>query len=178
VARLGEHVGAALYAWRNRTPFLASADAFLFLHADTRLPPGGADLVRAALASPGTEAGAFVTHTRPEPGLPNRAGPLLRLADLRSRTTRHPYGDQALFVTRAAYQAVGGFRPLPILEDWDLSVRLAGRRPLARLRPPVTVSGRRIQAHPVRALLLNRLIPPLYRLGVDPGRLARWYGRP
>ena len=147
----------------------------LFLHVDVRLPPGGTDLVRAALADPRVEAGAFVTRTVADPSLRNLAGPLLRLADLRSRLTRHPYGDQALFVRRTAYEAVGGFHPLPICEDLDLSRRLAARAPLARIGTPVTVSGRRVQGRPVRALFVNRMIPPLFRLGVDPALLARMY---
>ncbi len=156
---------------------LATGEVLLFLHIDVRLPPGGADLVRAALADARVEAGAFVTRTLADPTRPNRAGPLLRLFDLRSRFTRHPYGDQALFVRRAAYEAVGGFRPLPICEDYDLSRRLAERAPLARLRGPVRVSGRRVQERPLRALCVNRMIPPLFRMGVDPVLLARVYGR-
>lgn len=155
---------------------LATGDILLFLHVDARLPPGATDLVRQALADPRVEAGAFRTRTVADPSLPNWAGPLLRLADLRSRFTRHPYGDQALFVRRTAYEAVGGFRPLPILEDYDLARRLATRAPLARLRGPVTVSGRRVQARPLRALFVNRILPPLFRLGVDPVLLARMYG--
>jgi len=121
------------------------------------------------------EAGAFVTRTVADRTLPDRAGPLLRLFDLRSRFARHPYGDQALFVRRSAYEAAGGFRPLPICEDYDLSLRLAARAPLLRLHPAVAVSGRRVQGRPLRALLRNRIIPPLFRLGVDPALLARFY---
>jgi rSAM/selenodomain-associated transferase 2/rSAM/selenodomain-associated transferase 1 len=154
---------------------LATGDRLLFLHADVRLPPDGTRLIHAALDRPGAEAGAFVTRTLADPTLPDRAGPLLRLADVRSRITRHPYGDQALFVTRAAYEAVGGFRALPILEDYDLARRLAARRPIARITTPVTVSGRRMQTRPLRTTVALRLIPLLYRLGVDPVRLARLY---
>lgn len=154
---------------------LATGELLLFLHVDVTLPPDATERVRAALADPRVEAGAFVTHTVADRSRPDRAGPLLRLFDLRSRFTRHPYGDQALFVRRAAYEAAGGFQPLPICEDYDLSRRLAARAPLARLRPAVTVSGRRMQGRPLRALALNRLIPPLFRLGVDPALLARLY---
>lgn len=153
---------------------LSTAPVLLFLHTDTRLPPNALAEVRAALDT-GAEAGAFVTRTIPDPRVPNLAGPLLRLADIRSRITRHPYGDQGLFVTREAYEAVGGFRPLPIMEDYDLSVRLAARKPLARVRTPVTVSGRRMQRSPISSFVLMRLIPPLYRLGVNPHTLARIY---
>ena len=152
---------------------MASGDVFLFLPADVRLPTGGTRLIRQALAEPGAEAGAFVTHTVADPRFKNRAGPLLRLADLGSGLTRHPEGQQALFVTRAAYEAVGGFKPLPILEDYDLSLRLAARARLRRIREPVQVSGRRLQTRPLRGLLMHTILPPLYRLGVDPGLLAR-----
>ncbi len=156
---------------------LASADVFLFLHCDGRLPPGALDAVRDTLGSGEHEAGAFVTRTVADDDLPNYCGPLLRLADLRSRFTRHPYGDQAMFMTRAAYEAAGGFRKLPIMEDYDLSVRLAARKPLARVLQPVQVSGRRIQTRPLRSAVLMRLIPPLYRMGVNPQSLARFYHR-
>jgi len=154
---------------------MSTGERLLFLHVDVRLPPNGTQLIHAALDKPQVHAGAFVTRTQAEPGLPNFAGPLLRLADLRSRFTRHPYGDQALFMTREAYAASGGFRELPILEDYDLSRRLATRMPIARIKTPVTVSGRRMQQHPLRTALLLRLIPPLYRMGVNPARLARFY---
>ena len=154
---------------------LATGERLLFLHVDVRLPPDATRHVDAALADGRFEAGAFVTHTVADPDVPDRAGPLLRLADVRSRITRLPYGDQALFVTRRAYEAVGGFRPIPLMEDLDLSRRLARRGRLARVRAPVQVSGRRIQTHPLRSALLFRTLPLLWRLGVSPERLARFY---
>lgn len=152
---------------------MATGRTYLFLHVDTQLPENAPDLIEDTL-SKGAEAGAFLTHTVRDNDMPNRAGPLLRLADIRSRLTRRPYGDQALFVTREAYEAVGGFRPdLPIMEDWELSSRLAKRKPIVKLPQTVTVSGRRIQTHPLRSLFVLRLVPLLFRLGVSP----RWLGR-
>ncbi|MCB9896885.1 MAG: glycosyltransferase family 2 protein [Planctomycetes bacterium] len=154
---------------------LATGELLAFVHVDVRLPDGALDDVRRVLSDGRHEAGAFVTRTRPDPSLPNPLGPLLRLADLRSRWTRHPYGDQAPFVTRAAYEAVGGFPDQPLMEDYELSLRLAARRPIARVRREVLVSGRRFQRRPLRSALLMRVLPPLYRLGVPPERLARLY---
>lgn len=154
---------------------LATGPLLLFLHVDTRLPDDALATIRQRLGDGHCEAAAFVTRTVADPSLPDRAGPLLRLADLRSRITRHPYGDQGLAVRRDVYEAVGGYRVLPIMEDYDLAVRLARRHPIARLRPAVTVSGRGMQQRPLRAAWLMRVIPPLYRLGVSPERLARMY---
>lgn len=158
---------------------LATGEILAFVHADTELPSDATALMRAALKDGGpqhkTEAGAFVTRTVPDPDMPDRAGPLLHFADMRSRWTRHPYGDQVMFMTAAAYTATGGFRPLPIMEDYDLSVRLARRAPLARIATPVRVNGRRMQLRPLRTALMMKVIPPLYRLGVSADWLARWY---
>jgi|GEM_PF-75613 len=158
---------------------LATGEILAFVHADTELPSDATALMRSTLKDGGprheTEAGAFVTRTVPDPDMPDRAGPLLHFADLRSRWTRHPYGDQVMFMTAEAYAATGGFRPLPIMEDYDLSVRLARRAPLARITTPVRVNGRRMQLRPLRTALMMKVIPPLYRLGVSADWLARWY---
>jgi glycosyltransferase A (GT-A) superfamily protein (DUF2064 family) len=152
---------------------MATGEILIFLHVDARLPPGATDLVRAALADPQVEAGAFLTRTVRDPNRPNWAGPLLRLADLRARLSRIPHGEQALFVRTSVYDAVGGFRPLPVCEDQDLARRLAARRRLVKLQAPVTVSGRSIQVRPLRTLFVHNAIPSLFRLGVDPMLLAK-----
>ncbi len=155
----------------------ATGDVLLFLHADVSLPSDAAVWVARALDDPAVVAGAFRVRTIADQG-PNWLGPLLRLADLRSRWTRLPYGDQAVFVRRTVFERVGGFPDQPLMEDVELARRLwrVGR---VRIVPAVVrVSGRRFLAHPVRALVAMRLFPMLYRLGVPPARLARLYGDP
>jgi hypothetical protein len=152
---------------------MATGDVLLFLHVDAQLPPGATELVRAALADEKAEAGAFLTHTVRDPKFPNWAGPLLRLADLRARLSRIPHGEQAMFVRTSAYDAVGGFRPLPVCEDQDLARRLAKRSKLLKINAPVTVSGRSIQVRPLRTLFVHNAIPSLFRIGVDPTLLAK-----
>ena len=156
---------------------VASGDVLLFLHADTSLPRDAVTWVARALGDPGVVAGAFRIRTVADDG-PNWLGPLLRLADLRSRVSGLPYGDQAVFVRRAAFERVGGFPDQPLMEDIELARRL---RCVGRIRtvPAVAeVSGRRFLARPVRTVLAMRTFPLLYRLGVSPARLARLYGRP
>jgi rSAM/selenodomain-associated transferase 2 len=151
----------------------ATGDVLLFLHADVSLPADALEHVARALADPRVVAGAFRTWTLAD--RPTRLGPLLHLADLRSRYSGLPYGDQAMFVRAAIFRAVGGFPPLPLMEDLALSRRLraAGRVRIVPAR--VLVSGRRFIDHPVLSTLLVNVYPALYRLGVPPAQLARFY---
>ncbi len=87
-----------------------------------------------------------------------------------------PYGDQGLFLNRELFWGLGGFAPLPILEDYDLIRRLK-KRTRVRLAPGrVLTSARRWQQHGILATwLCNQWILAAYHLGVPPARLARWY---
>jgi glycosyltransferase involved in cell wall biosynthesis len=107
----------------------ASGEVLLFLHADVRLPEDAAAHIRRALADQRVVAGAFRTWTvRDEVDARSERsrmpGALLHLADLRSRYTGLPYGDQAIFVRREAFDTIGGFPEQPLFEDLELSRRL------------------------------------------------------
>jgi rSAM/selenodomain-associated transferase 2 len=152
----------------NRGAAVATGDVLLFLHADTLLPEGAAAAVAAALTD--ADAGAFrIRFDRPRPALE-------RLVNVRSRLFKVVYGDQALFVTRAAFERAGGFRPIPIMEDFDLVRRLRRQGGLVVLPAAVTTSGRRHQqSGRARTLVRIWLIQLLYLLRVPPERLARLY---
>lgn len=149
-----------------------SAPALLFLHADTLPPSGVAARIAAALADPRVAGGAFDLEIE-------AAHPAARLvgwaASWRSRLTRRPYGDQGLFVRRAVFEAMGGFAPLPVLEDLDFAHRLTRRGRIVFLRPPVRVSARRWEASGyARTTLRNAVLAGCFYCGVDARRLARW----
>jgi rSAM/selenodomain-associated transferase 2 len=152
----------------------ATGEVLLFLHADCRLPPDAALWVARALADPGVVAGAFRTWTVGDGRRP-WLEPWLRLADLRSRVTRFPYGDQAIFVRAGVFWAVGGFPEQPLMEDVELSRRLRRVGRIQTVPAVVRVSGRRFLVHPLRSACAMRLFPLLYRLGVPPHVLARAY---
>jgi rSAM/selenodomain-associated transferase 2 len=155
----------------------ATGDVLLFLHADVALPGDAASRIDEVLQSPSVVGGAFRTWTTDVRGW-KLGAPLLHLADLRSRYTRLPYGDQAMFVRADAFARVGGFPEQPLMEDVELSRRL---RRIGRLRTVparVLVSGRRLQSRPIYYTLVWNLLPLLYRLGVSPKVLAAWYGDP
>jgi class 3 adenylate cyclase len=99
-----------------------------------------------------------------------------RLMNLRSRLTGIATGDQAMFVTRSAFDAVGGFPDQPLMEDIELSKRLLKRsRPVCIARQ-VTTSGRRWETRGVwRTILLMWKLRWDYWRGVSAQRLAEAY---
>jgi rSAM/selenodomain-associated transferase 2 len=162
----------------NRGAAAVPADSYVFVHADCRLPAGWAAAVRATLGEPGVALGCFRLHTEPVEG--EGGGALARwwwrLLDLRSRGLGLPYGDQALFVRREVFEAVGGFPPIPLMEDVEFVRRCRRHGRLARLPLAVRTTARRFARRPLRARLCTATFPLLFRLGVSPHRLARWYG--
>ncbi len=156
----------------NRGADRAGGDVVWFVHADCRPPVGAGALIKRCLRRHDVIGGAFRTWTVRDD---RRPAWWLHLADVRSRYTGLPYGDQALFLRRRSFERVNGFRTISLMEDLDLvqRVRTIGR--LVTLPACVRVSGRRFIAHPVRDTLLVNTFPALFRLGVSPEQLARWY---
>jgi rSAM/selenodomain-associated transferase 2 len=150
----------------------AAGGALLFLHADTILPQDADTAVVAALAS-GHEWGRFdVTITGAAPLLPVVAA----LMNARSRLSGIATGDQAIFATRAAFEAAGGFPEIPLMEDVALSKALRRRSRPACLRARVVTSGRRWErGGTLRTVLLMWRMRLAYSLGADPQALARRY---
>jgi len=150
----------------------AKADILLFLHADTTLPPGGAEAVRAAVAR-GAPAGAFLLRfdaDRPA----QRLGSWL--VNQRTRRLRVPLGDQAQWATRETFETLGGFPEWPLLEDVDFMRRLRRLPGFTIIEEPVTTGARRfLKLGAVRTVAINWLIWLLFLGGVSPHRLARLY---
>jgi rSAM/selenodomain-associated transferase 2 len=172
---------AVVEAPRGRgTQLAAGAQAargtwLLFLHADSRLDMGWREAVRAFAAMPRGEgrAGYFdLALDDPAPA----ARRIERLVAWRSRVLGLPYGDQGLLISRALYEAVGGYAAIPLMEDVDL-VRRVGRGRLARIGATITTSARRYRdGGYIRRPLRNLFCLSLYFAGVAPHRIARLYG--
>ena len=158
----------------NRGAAAATGEVLLFLHADTKLPPDALVLIAETLRDGSLAGGAFDLAI----DSPARAFRLIEgVASLRTRLTRIPYGDQAIFLRRERFRAVGGYREIPIMEDVDLMRRLkrSGGR-IAVLPARVSTSARRWEREGVLfTTLRNWALVSLFLLGVDPCRLARWY---
>jgi rSAM/selenodomain-associated transferase 2 len=151
----------------------ASGDVLLFLHADTRLPDGALQMIDAALTEGRHAWGRFDVE------FDLRSWTMEATAfgmNLRSRLTGIATGDQALFMTRAAFDAVGGFPDQPLMEDVEITSRLRRRSPPACIRRPVLTSARRWQSRgPWRTILLMWRLRLAYRFGVSPADLERQY---
>lgn len=156
----------------------ARGDVILFLHVDVRLPVKAATIVARILAEPGVVAGAFRTWTVSDRARPGWWAPLLHLADVRSRYTTLPYGDQALFVRGDVFHAAGGFPAVPLMEDLAFAKRLRRFGAVRIARESVRVSGRRFESAPFEQTFWVNVFPALYALGVPPRVLVRLYGDP
>jgi len=148
-------------------------DVLLFVHADTTLPPDAEALIRAAIAG-GAVWGRFdVSIDGRHPLLPLVAA----MMNWRSRWTGIATGDQAMFVRRDAFLAVGAFPEVALMEDIALSRRLKAVARPACLRARVRTSGRRWEQHGVlRTIVLMWRLRASYFLGADPAQLALRYG--
>ena len=150
----------------------AAGEWLLFLHADSALPPGWRDAIAGASAD---AIGGWFEFALDDPAWQARA--IERLVRWRVRVLRLPYGDQGLFVRRAAFDDLGGFADLPLLEDVEFVRRLVGAGPVAEVPLPLRTSARRWRRDGwFRRSARNSLIVSLYFAGLSPVRLARWYG--
>ena len=153
----------------------ARAPWLLFLHADTRLAAGWERSARALMAGDGARgrAAAF-SFALDDSSVSARV--LERLVALRARVAALPYGDQGLLISRRLYDEVGGYRPMPLMEDVDMARRVGARRLVVLPARAVTSAARYRRDGYVRRGARNLFCLALYFLGVAPGTIARFYG--
>jgi rSAM/selenodomain-associated transferase 2 len=158
----------------NTAAAVARGRILLFLHADTQLPPGGLLKICDVLEHDQYIGGAF------DLGIDSKRLFLKFIAArarLRSRLSRIPYGDQAIFVRKSYFEQIGGFREFPLMEDIEFMQRI--KRDGAKifiLKDRVSTSARRWEAEGVLyTTVRNQFLASMYYLGVSPERLARYY---
>jgi len=154
---------------------VANGQWLFFLHADSVPSRQWAVAVAAFLDAPekaGLAAACRFALASEAPA----ARRLEKIVALRCRLLGLPYGDQGLLLSRALYDAMGGFASLPIMEDVEF-VRRLGRARLRMLDAPLTTSAERYERGGYwRRSLRNFLCLTLYFLGVPSGPLRRLYG--
>jgi rSAM/selenodomain-associated transferase 2 len=160
-------------AQMNAGASIARGDVLLFLHADTKLPANADALIRDGLARSGHVWGRFDVRFDHDGIMPLIA----IMMNVRSRLTRTATGDQAIFVTRAAFDEIGGFPAQPLMEDIAFSARIRHISRPVYIRARVTTSARRWRKQGIlRTVFLMWRLRLAYFLGADPARLARQYG--
>lgn len=151
----------------------ATGDAFIFHHADSVLTAAHLAAVASALRDPAIIGGAFYRKfDRRHPGL-------LWLEGVGRFLTRNGgsfFGDQSIFVRRTIFEKLGGFAPIPLMEDMEFSRRLRRAGRVVVLDPPVESSQRRhAERGAWRTSFQNGLFIALYKIGLSPEILHRWY---
>jgi rSAM/selenodomain-associated transferase 2 len=152
----------------------AKGEILIFLHADTRLPQNALDLIGRTMNRQGLIGGAFDLCI----GSQRRMLKIIaRIASLRSRLTRIPYGDQAIFIRRDYFDRVGRYPEIPLMEDVELMRRIkkAGGR-IGFIPEPVITSARRWEEEGILyGTLRNWLLVSAYLLGASPEKLVKYY---
>jgi rSAM/selenodomain-associated transferase 2 len=158
----------------NHGAALATGDVLLFLHADTLLPSNAFALIRSTMNDKHIVGGAF------DLGF-NSKRTIFRIAELyvflRTRLTKVPFGDQALFIRRDFFEKLGGYRDIPIMEDVELMRRIRKQGDNIRIIPlKVRTSVRRYEQEGILfSTFRNWLLQISYSLGIPPERLVKWY---
>ena len=152
----------------------AGGEWLLFLHADTILSPGWDAAAEAIIGSGNSGIAAYFRFALDSPA--PQARRLERMVTWRSAALGLPYGDQGLFISRTLYRAVGGYRPLALMEDADLVRRIGS----GRLHPipvnAVTSAARWEREGWNRRSARNLLCLALYFAGLPTGAIQRIYG--
>ena len=153
---------------------LANSPILIFLHADTVLPVGAFDAVLTVLKKPKRVGGAFDLHIRSKHW---GYRVIETVGSIRSRLSRLPYGDQAIFIRKSYFNLIGGFNPFPIMEDVDLMRRIKKRGDRIQIiSTPVQTDPRRWEKDGlIYGTLRNWTLVLLFLAGVSPHRLVKWY---
>lgn len=158
----------------NAGAALATGTLLLFLHADTILPENAVQLMIGAMDDVQITAGAFDLGVASDRFVFRITE---RYVAARTRLTRIPFGDQAIFIRRDYFHMLGGYSDIPIMEDVELMKRIRKRgHRIAVIPVKVLTSARRWEREGLLyCTCRNWLLQMLYSLGVSPVRLAKWY---
>lgn len=156
----------------NRAAASARGDVLLFLHADTLLPPAAVESLEAALQDHRVVGGNFDLVFDGDSAWSS----VFTWVNRARRSLGIYYGDSGLFVRRDTFERLRGFKPVPIMDDYEFVRRLERTGKTVCLEPVVMVSDRRWRVQGVlRTLLSWVVVQGLYSLGVSPKLLVRWY---
>lgn len=152
----------------------AISEVLLFLHVDTILPKDALLHVKELLEDKSIVAGAFNLDFDTQK---SSLKFIAKVANWRSRKTRLPYGDQAIFIKKDIFERVGGYENIALMEDVNLMQKLKKNRlKIKFVNQKVITSPRKYEKNGVIFnTLRNWILVSLYLLGVNPNKLAKFY---
>ena len=151
----------------------AVGEVLWFVHADTAIDPAALAQLRAAVTDADVVGGGLsLRFDRRSPSLDY----LARVSTLRARRLHHVFGDQAMFVRREVFEQLGGFAPLPLMEDFEFTRRLHRAGKMVILPATSTASSRRLARHgTVRMIAFMQYLKLLFLAGASPERIRLRY---
>jgi len=164
----------------NRAVKLAKGDILFFAHADMIVPDGALTAICDQLSNEKYHGGGFANMFDESNKKIKRLGAILnlRVFSRKEQSDRNIfYGDNGIFVKKEVFNALGGFKDIPIMEDYDFSVRMKSGYRVKQIRQPrLIVSARRhLKAGFLKTRFQWIVIRKLYKLGVPPQKLVNWY---
>ncbi len=159
----------------NAGAAVAAGDILLFQHTDTELAADHLAALAQRMSDPHIIGGAFHRKFHPRHRSRQWLVPWVRRWQA---WRKNLYGDQSIFVRRSHFEKMGGFAEIALMEDLEFSGRLKRSGMVILLDPPLLSSARRHQRHGRLGVTLENLaMIALFKLGVSPDRLHRWYYR-
>lgn len=157
----------------------ATGDILFFVHADMYLPGGALNKIEQVINIDGYDGGGFVNEFSSHNRKIKRLSCLLStlLINRSSRNKNIFYGDNGIFVRKDVFHSLGGFKEIPIMEDYDFSFRLKSSYKVYEIiRPPLIVDPRRLLKDGCAKTIMKWiLIKKFYLMGVPPHKLTAWY---
>jgi rSAM/selenodomain-associated transferase 2 len=152
----------------------ANGDILVFLHADTILPTTALLLIQKTLQNKRLVGGAFTLKIQSQRLLMKM---IAVFSTFRSQITRAPYGDQVIFLRKSFFNAIGGYKDLPLMEDVELMRRVKKNKgEIIILQTPVVTSDRRWNQEGLfYTALRDTIIIFLYWCGMPAEKLAKFY---
>ena len=158
----------------NAGAAVARGEILIFVHADTQIPVNALNRISQILKQKHYVGGAFDLAIRSH----KLAFKIIaKVASLRSRFTRIPYGDQIIFLRKDYFNKVGGYKIIPLMEDVELMQRIKRRGDkICILTDKAITSPRRWEREGIIfCTLRNWIILTLYLIGISPRKLAKYY---
>ncbi|MBI3124032.1 MAG: TIGR04283 family arsenosugar biosynthesis glycosyltransferase [Ignavibacteriales bacterium] len=157
----------------------ATGDILFFVHADMTLPHNVLGIINTSLCEKGFDGGGFANEFSSHNKKIKALGRLLnlRITNKEQSDKKIFYGDNGIFVKKSVFEKLGGFKEIPIMEDYDFSIRLKKEFNVVKIdEPKIIVNSRRhINAGFIKTRIQWITIRKLYKLGVSPFLLAKWY---